>query len=250
MPIAGDKDRFNAIEQNISYYNEVARSYDTIMEQDQSNKAVRQKVSEKFLSVVKLGSVLDFGGGTGLDLEWLTRADYQVFFCEPSPGMREKAIHYNESTLHSPNVTFMDTSQTDFTSWHAVPPFSTKLDAILSNFGVLNYIPDIRSLFSNLAAVVKPGGHFIFLILHLNFRKRLRWHRRNAIQSLIFGNTFKMYIPYKGNKQTVFVHTPTEIRKACNDYFEYYEHEILKSFDFTLIHLIRNEKPCQEMVNG
>lgn len=250
MPITGDNEGFNAIEQNISYYNEVARNYDSIMEQDQSNKTVREKVREKFLSVVKSGWVLDFGGGTGLDLEWLTQSGYKVFFCEPSPRMRDKAILYNESTLHSPNVFFMDTAKTDFTNWHADPPFSAKLDAILSNFGVLNYIPDIRSLFNNLAAVLKPGGHFILLILHLDFKKRLRWHRRNAIKSLIFGSTFKMYIPYKDNKQTVFVHTPTAIRKACNDYFDYHQHEILKSFDFTLIHLIRNEKPCQEMVNG
>ena len=250
MLFAGDRDSFNAMKQNVSYYNEAAGTYDSIMQQDHSNKIVREKVKEKFTATVKSGSVLEFGGGTGLDLEWLAAEDYRIFFCEPSSAMREKAIHYNESILRSPKVTFMEAAKTDFTHWQANAPWSTQFDAILSNFGVLNYIPDIGELFKNLAVVLKPGGHFVFLILHLDFKKRLRWHRRNAIHSLIFRRTFKMYIPYKENKQTVFVHTPGEIAKAAEPYFDYREHEILKPFDFTLIHLVRNEKPCQEMVNG
>ena len=249
MPIA-DNDRFNAIEQNISYYNEVARSYNSIMEKDESNKFVRQRVRDKFFSIVTSGSVLDFGGGTGLDIDWLSTRDYNIFFCEPSAAMREKAIHHNESTLHNNRIIFLEPDKTNFNNWHSNPPFSTPVDAVLSNFGVLNYIPDIRWLFHNMAGVLKPGGHFLFLILHLNLKKRLQWHRRNALHSLVFGTTFKMYIPFKEEKQTVFVYTPREIRRASAEYFDYGEHEILKPFDFTLIHLIRNEKPYQEVVNG
>ena len=250
MLSAGDRDRFNTIRQNVSYYNEAAATYDSIMQKDQSNKIVREKVKEKFTAVVKSGSVLEFGGGTGLDLEWLAAEGYTIFFCEPSFAMREKAIHYNESILRSSKVTFIEAAKTDFTNWQTNAPCSAKFDAILSNFGVLNYIPDIRALFNHLAVVLKPGGDFVFLVLHLDFKKRFRWHRRNAIHSLIFQRTFKMYIPFENTRQTVFVHTPKEIIKASQEYFDYCEHEILKPFDFTLIHLVRNEKPCQEMVNG
>ena len=249
MPIA-DKDRFNAIEQNIAYYDEVARSYNSIMEKDESNKIVRQKVRDKFLSIVKSGSVLDFGGGTGLDFDWLSTGDYDIFFCEPSDAMREKAIHYNESAVHNNRIMFLAPDKTNFRTWHSNSPFSTQLDAVLSNFGVLNYIPDIRWLFRSMAMVLKPGGHFLFVILHLNFRKRFQWHRRNALHSLVFGTTFKMYIPFKAERQTVFVYTPREIRRVSAEYFDYCEHENLESFDFTLLHLIRNEKLYQEVVNG
>ena len=61
MTTSDDKDRLNSIEQNISYYDEVAAAYNSIMEGDKSNTVVRQKVKEKFLSIVKAGSVLDFG---------------------------------------------------------------------------------------------------------------------------------------------------------------------------------------------
>jgi ubiquinone/menaquinone biosynthesis C-methylase UbiE len=105
----------------------------------------------------------------------------------------------------------------------------------------LNYIPDIGQLFRCLSRVIKPGGYFVLLVLRLPFTKRLKWHRRNAIWSLLFGNTFKMYIPYKGHKQMVFVHTEKEISKAAASWFSYGGAELLTDHDFTLIHLIRNE---------
>lgn len=250
MPSAVNIDKVNVIEQNIAYYNEVAGTYNSIIDNDRTNEIVRQKVRDKFLALVKSGTVLDFGGGTGLDLEWLTYAKYKIFFCEPSSAMRDKAIHYHNTVLQNTNVDFLDAAKTDFTRWHTDPPFSEKVDGVLSNFGVINYIPDIGALFDILAGVIKPGGHFIGIILDLNLKKRLKWHRRNALRSLLFGASFKMYIPYKEHKQTVFVHTLKEVKKASSSYFDYFECESLKAFDFTLIHLVRNEKPCKEMVNG
>jgi glycosyltransferase involved in cell wall biosynthesis len=246
-----NKENSRIIEQNISIYNETANSYDHTMDKDHSNKLVRQKVKEKLLGLLKSGWVLDFGGGTGLDLEWLTPDRYNIFFCEPSIAMREKAIQYNNNILHNNNITFLDTGKTDFTRWHQELPFSQKMDAILSNFGVINYIPDIELLFKNLARVIKPGGHFIAIILNLPFKKRLKWHRRNTIRSFIFRIPFVMYIPYeKELRQIVIVHTVKEIKKASAYYFDYCSHESLTESDFILIHLVRNETPNQEMVNG
>jgi hypothetical protein len=63
-----------------------------------------------------------------------------------------------------------------------------------------------------------------------------------------------MYIPYDrpsvaedagsgtGSRQTVFVHTLKEIQEASAPYFTFCGEELLEAYDFTLIHLIRNEK--------
>src|SRR5258708_6014192 len=88
-------DKPSVIEQNTSYHNQAAGSYDQTMDKDPANKIIRQRVKEKLCSLLSSGRVLDFGGGTGLDLEWLTARSYQVLFCEPSVSMRAKAIHYN-----------------------------------------------------------------------------------------------------------------------------------------------------------
>lgn len=250
MAASGNIDKSKTIQQNLSYYDEVARTYNAIIDQDKTNQVVRQKVKETFLSFVKSGTVIDFGGGTGLDLEWLSAAGYKIVFCEPSSSMREKAMEYNNTVLQNPLIIFVDPPKTDFEKWHTYPPFSEPVDAMLSNFGVINYIQDINNLFCSIAAVVRPGGHFIAIMLDFTLNKRLKWHRRNAIRSLLFRVPFKMYIPYKDQRQTVFVHTVKEIKKASAKYFDYFETDAPKIFDFTLIHLVRNEKPYKEMVNG
>jgi len=152
--------------------------------------------------------------------------------------------------LKSGRVTFLEGERTDFSTWEKTRPFDEKANAILSDFGPLNYIPDIKRLFASLAGVVRPGGCFLLLVLHLPFRKRLKWHRRNAIGSLLFRRTFRMYIPYKGHQQMVFVHTEKEITKAAAPWFSYGGAELLSEHDFTLIHLIRNEATDQKDING
>ena len=66
-------------ENNISYYNQVAGTYNAIMAEQETNNFVRDFVKTKFCDEVEDGLVLDFGGGTGLDLPWLTER-YEVIF--------------------------------------------------------------------------------------------------------------------------------------------------------------------------
>jgi glycosyltransferase involved in cell wall biosynthesis/SAM-dependent methyltransferase len=233
-----------AIEQNSAYHDQAAETYDRTMDKDPVNNVIRRRVREKMSHLLSSGTVLDFGGGTGADLGWLTEKKYDVLFCEPSVPMREKAIQYNRSRLHSDRITFLETDSTDFSNWHEKLPFSQKTDAILSNFGALNYIPDIRRLFANMARVVKCGGHFVLLVLDMPLPKRWSWHRRNALRSLVFGAPFVLYIPYDGERrQTVFVHSLKEIKAASAPYFTFESAERPDAPGFTLIHLIRNEKP-------
>jgi SAM-dependent methyltransferase len=209
------------------------------LDKDNSNELIRQKVKNKFINEVKRGSVLDFGGGTGLDLGWLTQNNYTVLFCEPSVQMREQAINYNNTILHSNNVLFLSDEKTDFTKWQNENPFSCQVDAALLNFGVINNIKNINHLFKNLSLVIKPGGHFIAIFLKRSLKKMVRWHPKNAVVSAILGIPFTMYVWHNGHKQTVFVHTIKELKKASSPYFNYCGAEFLGGFGFTLIHLVR-----------
>lgn len=238
MLTIADNDQYRVKNENISYYNEIAARYDEALLGDDSNRPIRQKVREKLLGLLASGRVLDFGGGTGLDLEWMAPR-YEVIFCEPSVAMREKAIRYNSERLHSDNIVFLDGGKTDFNTWGETLPFAGKADAVLSNFGPVNCIHDIGLLFSRLAMVLQPGGHCILLLLDLDFRKRLKWHRRNAWWSLLSGRPFVMYLREGDCRQTVYLHTPAAIKKAAGPYFNYCSHEFLGGFGFTLFHLTR-----------
>lgn len=223
---------------NISFYNDIADSYNDVIKKDASNALIRQKVKEKFLALLPAGSVLDFGGGTGLDLEWLTTA-YTVFFCEPSSAMREKAKRHEQDDYQKNKVIFLEDGKTDFTCWQKTTPFGEPVDGILCNFGVINYIPNINHLFSQLALVIKSGGPLIVVVLAFNLKKRLQWHRRNAIRSLISRSPFMMYIPHPGGRQTVFIHSLKEIINASSGHFDYHGHNRLNINNFVIIHLAR-----------
>ena len=225
-------------EQNILYYDKIADSYDRILDHESLNDVARKKVESKFTFWVKPGVVLDFGGGTGRDLKWLTEHHYKILFCEPSTGMKEKAIHYNQNVLHNNNITFLEKAKTDFTRWHEKLPFPEKVDAVLSNFAVINCIPQIESLFESLALVLKPGGDLVALILDDKARSLIT-RLRNAIRSFIIKIPRTMHIQYNENQQTVYVYTTKQIKKASKAYFDFRNREPLPGFGFILIHMVR-----------
>src|ERR1700722_10703925 len=225
--------------QNISYYNEIAENYDTILNEDENNKIIRETVAERFSSLVKTGYVLDFGGGTGRDLGWLIQHPYQILFCEPSSVMREIAIQRVSKGFPDAKITFFDDSKSDFRNWNNMYPFEQKVDAIIANFAVINCIPDIQLLFDKLALSIKPGGAVLVLLLDNSLLKRLRSNLKETIKSFFTGNPISIFIDYNDKRQQVFIHSTMKIRKAVKSKFEFIRIERLRQFGFSLIHLKR-----------
>jgi SAM-dependent methyltransferase len=234
MQSALNRDTSAIHEQNISYYNAIAANYDIQLDQENSNKIVREKVAEKFQQIVQSGEILDFGGGTGQDLKWLINKGYRILFCEPSEGMRDKAVELNKNLLHYPNLIFIEKGREDFTKWDKQMPFSQKVDAILANFAVLNCIPDIGLLFRNLALVLRPGGSLIAVVLRPKFSHVLRSFAGLSQETL--------NITYRGHRQTVYIHPVKEIRKASAFYYYFSSWISLHGSGFLLIHLTRKDK--------
>ena len=224
-------------DQNIAFYDAIAGLYNKTMEKDPANRIIRRIVQQKLDRFVPAGRVMDFGGGTGLDLEWLS-ARRSVIFCEPSERMREVAVALGQTMPHSSRITFLDSPQTDYTRWQEARPFSGEVDAILCNFGVINYIPDLEELFSRLTIVLKPGGHLFILALKYGFIKRFRQHRSRAVAVLFTRRSFILDIPGENGIQRVAIHTPGEIGCACRKSFTIRTCDILGINDFMLIHLV------------
>ena len=224
-------------ETNIEYYNAIAKEYNNMLNKD-SDRTIRKKVADKFCSIVKNAVVLDFGGGTGLDLRWLSDNNHTVFFCEPSSGMRQRAIS-DYSDLPRDKIIFVDDSATDFLQWNLRFPFPAQVDAVLSNFAVLNCIPNIELLFQSLALVIKPGGNIIALVLTRKLKSKLNGNFRNMLTSFIHQGALTLNISYKKYTQTVYVYSIQEIIKAAAKHFEFCSSEVLPASGFTLIHLKR-----------
>ena len=222
---------------NISYYNAIADEYNDMLNKE-PDRIIRKNVADKFCNIVESGTVLDFGGGTGLDIQWLIDNGFNVFFCEPSSGMRERAIA-DHSNFPKDRITFLDDSSTDFRRWHSQLPFVKKVDAVLSNFAVVNCIPDIELLFESLALVIKPGGDMIALVLTKEFKNNLKRKFQNAFKSFIQSGPATLNIRYKKHGQTVYVYSIKEIEKACAKDFIFCGSDVLPPSVYTLIHLKR-----------
>jgi SAM-dependent methyltransferase len=227
----------SVIQQNVSYYNEIAEQYDATLDKDHSNTAIRKQVADLLSSLVPSGVVLDFGGGTGRDMQWLSAKGYQVIFCEPSAGMREKAVLYNKKNPSPHPVVFLDNTASDFTTWQNGLPFSQKADAVLANFAVLNNIPDLELLFTNLSLVTKPGAPVLLLVLNSDFRKRWLSSRRRSLLSLFTGATVTIYTRFNNQQQKVHLYTVAKIKRAAAAYFDFRGQRSLN--DFMLVHLTR-----------
>jgi len=223
--------------QNNSYYNGIAADYDFMLDKEASNKIIRQKVADQFGSVVKRGRVLDFGGGTGLDIGWMTRNHYQISFCEPSFAMRKLAMERARNECPASHISYMDESKTDFRNWSRSFPFESKVNAVLANFAVLNCIADIDLVFEKIALTLKTGGIFFALVLDSSFKKRMRSHGMETIQSLIFGKPVQIQVDYNGRHQLVYLHSYRGIRKALLPYFDLITCQHLE--DFNLLQLKR-----------
>lgn len=236
MPSATVKDDLLPSEKNRSYYDVIAPRYDAILDEDAANQIIRKKVEEKFISLVKPGWVLDFGGGSGRDLEWL-KNKYHIFFCEPSEGMRQKAIDLYKDPASTEKIVFLDNDKTDFTNWHLVTPFDINVEGVLADFAVLNCIADIELLFKNLAALVKPGGHFVALMLQKNYKRPLLWKIREAVRSTFSKEPLMYNTQYGVHKQMVYVYTKAELINAAETYFEFNSKEPL--YEFNLFHFVR-----------
>src|SRR5277367_4884220 len=225
--------------QNISYYDKIASNYVFILGKDANNNIIRQIVAARFVGLVKGDHILDFGGGTGLDLAWLIQEKYRITFCELSEIMCQLAKERVTNQFPDVHVEFLENDKMDFRNWTYEQPFNFQMDAVLANFAVLNCIPDISCLFQKLALPLKPGGVLLALILDNSLLNRFRLNLKGTLKSLVFGFPTKFHVEFNGNRQIVYVHSTKSIRKAAAGYFQCVEIERFQNYGYRLIHLIR-----------
>ncbi len=239
MHSSGKYNSLSIIEQNVSYYNAIAQRYDEILDGDKGNRTVREKVASAFTKLIPAGLVLDFGGGTGKDLGWLIDKGYNVIFCEPSVNMREKAIAFHEKSLPHGKVVFLDDTASDFTTWQTRLPFSEKADAVLSNFAVINSIPDIELFFKNISLVIRSGGFLLMLVLKCDLKKKWQSHRLATLLSVFTSYTVTASVQFDGQTQKVYLYTIRKIIKLAKPYFLFQSRQSFSDKGFELLHFTK-----------
>jgi SAM-dependent methyltransferase len=194
------------IDSSQPFYDAIAAEYEEILLREPVNASLRQTVAEEFLVRVPQGKVMDFGGGTGLDLEWLVGGKYQILFCEPSRGMRAQAVARCGLRIPASQVRFLEQEETDFRIWGTSPPCGMELEAILANFGVLNCLADTGRFFQMLGPLLKKGGRVVALVLDKKAGLQFRHLLGKPYLPVPYRTPRKTRIGYGGQEHTAYYH--------------------------------------------
>ncbi len=104
--------------------------------------------------------VLELNAGTGADAAYLAGRGYRVHATDVADGMlaeaeRKRRAGHLEERLTVQRCSFLDLE----------PVAGAPYDLVLSNFGGLNCVPDLRPVAAQLPTVLRPGGHVVWVLM-------------------------------------------------------------------------------------
>ena len=214
-----------------SFYNSVAKDYNG--HQTKSDSYVRNYVMKKFLDNIPNGNILDFGGGTGLDLPWLLSPKYNVHFLEPSSNMRSLAKvavvdNWQQPIFIKENI--------DFHNWSSDSlPFEEKMNGILANFAVLNCIKDIDCLFEKMALVCDRDCKAVATVMDTRAIRMLTAYSLKVAIKRVFKRPLITETEYNSAIQQTYLHTLSNYKSAFRKYFNFISYTSIKASPFALL---------------
>jgi len=137
-------------------FDAVALQYDDTFTSSAVGRAQRLTVWKELARLFRPGDrVLEIGCGTGEDACFLAQRGVRVIACDSSSEMievtRRKIAGYGLQKFASPIAVRAE----HISSLRSSEPF----DGAFSNFGVLNCVPDLGQLASDLASMLNPKAH-------------------------------------------------------------------------------------------
>ena len=190
-------------------FSRTAEKYDTFAEDHPHLTRIRNKVYERIERFVPKGSrLLELNAGTGIDAVELAQRGYHIHATDIAPGMLERLkLKITQQNL-ADRITVQQVSFTDLNQIKGAP-----FDAVFSNLGGLNCIPDLSPAISQLPILLRPNGIVVWTLMPpvclwemaeiFRGHPRLAFRRfaRNGVHSHLEGLHFKVY--YFSPKRTL-----------------------------------------------
>lgn len=142
-------------------FSRTAKKYDAFADDHPHLTRMRKKVYahvERF--VPKDARILELNCGTGIDAVALAQRGYTVHSTDNAPGMLKQFPEKIASNKLGEKITFQQCSFTDLDKIQGAP-----FDAIFSDLGGLNCIPDLSSVIQQLPKVLRPGGLVTWVLM-------------------------------------------------------------------------------------
>jgi len=161
-------------------------------------------------------SLLDLGCGPGCDIERFTARGYQVTAIDWSPAMvreaRERVERNPQSAIRNPEsaISCLGIQELD-----RLP--ASVFDAVYSNLGPLNCVPDLASAARLIADRLRPGGVFVASVIGrvCPWEIALYLARRDWRRVRIRFAPAMTAVPLEGRRVWTRYYTPAEFEAPC-----------------------------------
>ena len=208
------EEKFNTIAEAFS---RTAEKYDAFADDHPNQTRMRNKVYahiERYIP--KPARILELNCGTGTDAVELAKRGYNIHATDIAPGMLErlqdKVAHLNLSE----KITYQQCSFTELNQIQGAP-----FDAIFSDLGGLNCIPDLSPVIQQLPNVLRPGGLITWVLMPpvclWEMAEIFRGHPRLAFRRFARSGT-RAYL--EGLHFTVYYFTPKKVLQWFGDDYD------------------------------
>jgi len=208
-------------------FSRAAEKYDRFAEDHPNLARMREKVYEHLSRHLAPGArILELNAGTGTDAVHLARSGYSVHATDIAPGMLQRLQDKVDRAGLAERVVVQNCS---FTALEAVRggPF----DAVFSNLGGLNCIPDLRPVIAQLPLALAPGGTVTWVLMP----RVCLWEL-----GLVFTGDFKVatrrlsgsgtLAHLEGKRFMIYYYTPQQVVAAFRPGYQLLEIEGLSVF--------------------
>ncbi|HEY3473594.1 MAG TPA: class I SAM-dependent methyltransferase, partial [Anaerolineales bacterium] len=182
-------------------FSRTAEKYDAFAQDHPHLRRMRNKVYAHLMRYVPPGArILELNAGTGTDAVQLAQRGYQIHATDIAPGMLDRLRKKVEKLGLGSRVTVEERS---FLALENTP--GAPFDAVFSDLGGLNCIPDLTPVIRSLPKVLKPGGIVTWVLMpHVclwemaevfrgNPSLAFRRFSRGSVRASLEGLSFEVY---------------------------------------------------------
>jgi ubiquinone/menaquinone biosynthesis C-methylase UbiE len=182
-------------------FSRTAEKYDSFAEDHPHLTRMRNKVYSHVIRHVPRGAhILELNAGTGTDAVQLAQRGYFVHATDIAPGMLSRLPEKVERLGLQDRVTMEARSFLSLENVQGAP-----FDAVFSDLGGLNCIPDLTPVIRQLPKILKPGGAVTWVLMpHIclwemaevfrgNFSLAFRRFSHGSVRAKLEGLNFDVY---------------------------------------------------------
>jgi ubiquinone/menaquinone biosynthesis C-methylase UbiE len=142
-------------------FSRTAEKYDSFAVDHPHLTRMRSKVYDHLGRLLPAGAhILELNAGTGTDAVALAQRGYHVHATDIAPGMLQRLHDKVDQLSLAEQVTVQQCSFTELAQVQGTP-----FDAVFSNLGGLNCVPDLSAVIHDLPKVLRPGGVVTWVLM-------------------------------------------------------------------------------------